>query len=321
VFEPSLPLPWVNYPNHYGTFFGFSETQKGPWFLCQCAVTPLSHLLQLNRRHRPHPNADARRMAPLDSLHVPNDIAMLSMQHGDDPIAALRFKPKLCHRCNLIPPTLRYCHEMYGGRFDQTFGWYVNQSRLRYGVLGLTYLPEVCPEPIRMLVEAAAAAAKACERAPTEVNRRGLAQAYRRLENEIINATREEFGFRKVGEGWISETMLANVVRRLFPDADMLRHHHPEWLDGLELDVYLPALRLGLEYQGQQHFYPIAAWGGEDAMERLQERDQRKARLCRKQGVILVCINYTDPITEDFVAEQVARVGVPCTPTRVDWSG
>ena len=310
VFEPSLPLPWVNYPNHYGAFFAFAESQKGPWSLCQCALTPLSHLAQLNRQYRPHPNSDARRMAPLDSYHVPDDIAKDSMQRSDDPITALQFKPKLCHRCNLVPPTQRYCHEMYGGRFDQSFGWYVNQSRLRYGVLGLAYLPEVCPEPIRILVDAAAAGQRATDETPTAENRKALSLAQRLLKNEIINVTRAEFGFRKVGEGWVSELMMANVVRGLFPSSEILRHHRPDWLEGLELDVFLPAQRLGLEYQGQQHFHAIDAWGGQLALDRLKERDRRKAALCRQIGIALVHINYTDPITEEFIAAQISDAGV-----------
>ncbi|HXC02666.1 MAG TPA: hypothetical protein VNU49_08450 [Opitutaceae bacterium] len=307
VFESSLPLPWVNYPNHYGTFFGFAEKQKGPWFLCQCTVTPLTHLVQLNRDH---PDSNGSHRAPLDNHHVPDVITAVSLKYRDDPIAALQFKPKLCHRCNMVQPTQRYCHEMYGGRFDQTFGWYVNQSRLRYGVRDYTYLSEVCPEPIRALVDAVATAQRVYEAKPTATNSKELNHAFRLLKNEFINVTRAEFGFRKIGEGWVSEMMMGNIVNRLFPKAEMLRHHRPNWLEGLELDVFLPAHSLGLEYQGQQHFHAIKAWGGKDALVQVQARDRRKAELCRRNKIALVHINYTDPITEEFIAEQIARAGV-----------
>ncbi|MBL9219033.1 MAG: hypothetical protein JNG82_11130 [Opitutaceae bacterium] len=307
AFERALPMPWVHYPGHYGTFLAFGAEEQGPWFLCQCARTPLTHLAELNRRRPARPNANPQRRAPLDSRHVPDFIADLSQLHRDDPLQPLNFRPKLCHRCNLVPPAWRYCHEMYGGRFDQAYGWYVNQMRLRLGVLDGDFLPQICPESIQRLVEASVAAAQTRDAEPTPVNQRACQTAERRLKNAVIDLTREEFGFRKVGEGWVSETMLGNLVRRLFPDTEVLRHHRPEWLGRLELDVFVPAQGLALEYQGQQHFHPVEAWGGEEALARVQERDRLKARLCRKQGVTLVAINYTDPLTEEFVGGEIAR--------------
>lgn len=307
AFERALPLPWVHYPQHYGTFFAFGAAEQGPWFLCQCARTPLTHLAELNRRRPRRLNANPGRMAPLDSWHVPEFVAALSREHRDDPLAALNFRPKLCHRCNLVSPAWRYCHEMYGGRFDQAYGWYVNQMRLRLGVLEKDYLPQICPEQIRVLVEASLAAERACVKDPSRPNQRALQLAERRLKNAFIDLTREEFGFRKVGEGWVSESMLGKLVQRLFPGTEVLRHHRSEWLGRLELDVFVPAELLALEYQGQQHFHPIEAWGGKEALAAVRQRDRLKARLCREQGVTLVAINYTDPLTEEFVRGEIAR--------------
>ncbi len=301
-FEAGLPLPWVAYPGHYGTFCLFGADKDGPWHFCQCARTPLSNLVELTRRRA---KRDPRSAAWLGKRHVPE--ALASAPRGGDSLEDLSFRPKLCHRCNLVAPLWRYCHEMYGGRFDQAYGWYVNQMRLRLGVLDWDYLEEVCPEKIRELVDANAAALAKRNRTPTRALDKLCQQTARRLQNAFTDLTREEFGFRKVGEGWVSETMLAKIVGRLFPADEMLRHHRPEWLQGLELDVFLPARHLAFEYQGQQHFHPIAAWGGEDALAQLIARDRRKARLCGKRGVTLVPITYADPLTEEFVQAEVAR--------------
>jgi hypothetical protein len=315
--EPSLPLPWVKYPNHYGTFFVFSESQDGPWHFCKCAETPLTNLIQLNLRFPPRKNSNINRTSPLDSWHVPSDIAAISRKNQHDPISALSFKPKLCHRCNLTQPTWRYCHAMYGGIFDQTFGWYVNQSRLRYGVKRLAYLPEICPNEIRVLVDAAAKALKDWESSPTKQLHRESIKAQQKLKNQFINVTREEFGVCKIGEGWISENMVFNIARLLFPDREIIRHHRPAWLNGLELDLYLPTLTLGIEYQGQQHFHPVDVWGGGVALKAVQARDKLKMHLCAKHNVLLICINYTDPITKHFIAEKIASVGIDVSKARI----
>jgi hypothetical protein len=300
-FEPDLPFPWVHYPDHYGSVMAFGEKEKGPWFLCECARAPLQNLVELNRRFRAQPNAHPLRRALLDTRHVPPFISELALAQPADPVAALQFRERLCHRCHLIAPAWRYCHEMYGGRFDQAYGWYVNQTKLRLGVQDHGYLPKVCPENIRQLVEAAAAAFATWEADQSRDNYKVSQQAQRLLKNEFINLTRAEFGFRKVGDGWIAEAMLVGILARLFPGTELIRHHRPEWLAGLELDIFLPAHRLAFEYQGQQHFHAIDAWGGEEALEKLQARDRRKVTLCRRQDVSLFHVNYSDPVTSEFV--------------------
>jgi len=197
--------------------------------------------------------------------------------------------------------------EMYGGRFDQAYGWYTNQTRLRLGVRDLDYLPEVCPTQIADKIDVLVQLDRAAGPRPSLAMGGERAKLYRQLQNEFINLTRAEFGFRKVGEGWISETMLATTVRQLYPKDQILRHHRPEWLGGLELDVFLPGRALAFEYQGQQHFHPIKAWGGEEALAELKQRDRRKARICAEQGIMLIPIEYTDPLTHEFVTGEIRR--------------
>lgn len=130
-------------------------------------------------------------------------------------------------------------------------------------------------------------------------------QAERVLSKKTENVVREEFGFRKVGERWTSETLLYIIVSNLFPDLEILRHHRPDWLQGLELDIFIPDLGLALEYQGQQHFHPIEAWGGEEALIGLQERDQRKASICEDRGVTLIAFDYTEPLIREYVKKRI----------------
>lgn len=51
----------------------------------------------------------------------------------------------------------------------------------------------------------------------------------------------------------------------------------------MELDVYIEALNLAFEYQGQQHYYPIH-WIGK-SLKHQQSRDQEKKVACKKVSI------------------------------------
>lgn len=234
---------------------------------------------------------------------------------------------------------------MYGGLFAQSFGWYIHQTYLRLGIrpFDLRYLPDVCPQDFQEgmveLRQANEAHNRERERvmkivegptradiAPDEVTywhnlrneeaepmlrlKKIVAQRGRKLRNAIENITREEFGFRKVGKAWVSETLVYQIVVRIFAKHEVIHHHRSDWLDGLELDIFVPNLRLGIEYQGQQHFHPVEAWGGMAALSTLQRRDQEKRTKCERAGVMLVEIDYTEPLTEDHICKRLLEVGI-----------
>jgi hypothetical protein len=100
------------------------------------------------------------------------------------------------------------------------------------------------------------------------------------------NRLREKHGLPKIGEGWVSETRLFNLVKGLFPDA--LQHSRPKWLSPQHLDIFVPSLDLAIEYQGSQHFEAVDYFGGESQLKESQERDQRKRLKCKKAKVRLI---------------------------------
>ena len=72
---------------------------------------------------------------------------------------------------------------------------------------------------------------------------------------------------------------------------------HKHSADGgyLELDIYVPELLLGLEYQGEQHFKPIHYFG---EYETQQLRDEEKRQACKQvlfhERLIRRVWGYTD---------------------------
>jgi hypothetical protein len=309
-----LPAPLVYYPNQNGVFHAFASSRSEEPALCACAEEAVRNLFRLG-------------MAPTDYALFPDLIARAFVGRAD-PMTALSFRPGLCHRCNRRAPSLRYCREMEGQRFVQTYGWYINQTYLRLGIHPSShrYLPDICPPAyldILNRIQALSEQARAVRaqlvslmngprqeipRAPLEAIEQQLSRPRYELANAMQNRTRAELGFRPIGEAWVRENQFYQIICRVFPGEQVIRHCRPEWLEGLELDVFLPGLKLAFEYQGQQHFHPIKAWGGEQALLELQARDARKVQICRQADVRLVTVAYTEPLTDEHIRDRVTGI-------------
>ena len=109
---------------------------------------------------------------------------------------------------------------------------------------------------------------------------------------------------------WKHERNLYQIVCDLFPELDVIRHARPDWLNGLELDIFIPALNLGFEYQGIQHFEPIKHWGGQEKLIIQQEHDARKLQLCSKHRVMLICITYDENLSLSLVKSKIPKAFV-----------
>lgn len=70
-----------------------------------------------------------------------------------------------------------------------------------------------------------------------------------------------------------TEKAIYYYIKKVFTDS--LPSYKPTWLNGKELDVYIPSLHIAIEYDGQ-HWHQDA------------ERDSKKDLLCTENGVQLV---------------------------------
>ena len=77
-----------------------------------------------------------------------------------------------------------------------------------------------------------------------------------------------------------------------------------KWLGNQSLDFYLPDYNVGIECQGEQHFFPVEHFGGDKGFKNTLERDKRKKKLCEENGVKLL---YFGNITnyDTFLGETV----------------
>lgn len=313
VVEEDLPLKLVHYPNHYGAFFMFSSSPNEEAYFCECSYVAVNNSLKLVQYESDNNWSDEKIAAPLSSHLFPNKISEASLE--TDLSKLLRFKRKLCHRCNMATPSLRFCHEMYGGNFKQYYGWYIKQTAFRIGVRDTNYIEGYAPDDLIEKIDFINKKQRLINKEILDSNssvsetvrkyQKEISKLKKSINKKIENITREEFGFRKIGEGNVSETILSKIVQRIYPDHKIIRHHRPDWLDGLELDIFISDLKLGIEYQGQQHFHPVKAWGGKKALQELRERDIRKREICKNHNIKLLEVDYTEPLNTDYIYNKI----------------
>ena len=94
-------------------------------------------------------------------------------------------------------------------------------------------------------------------------------------------------------------------MSEIYSDVQLKRHHRPQILEGLELDIFIPHLNIGIEYQGIQHYKPIKHWGGEEALKKTKERDNKKRLLCVKNNITLIYFEYTETLTLKLVNDRI----------------
>ncbi len=309
IARENLPFPIVLYPGHYGTFFAFKKDSDSSIFLCSCAKVAIENCIRLHmtdtRRHK-------KRL--LNTMDFPKSLVnILQQQSPPNDLALidyLLFQSRLCHECNKSIPSYKYCVEMYGGAFKQNLGWYINKQAYEFGIdpWGPNILRDRCPQEILELIKLDLVDTPELYRKLilTERDRaKALWKEFNRQHQKIWNIIESEvrlkFGHKRVGEAWTSETILYNIICSLFPDKKIIHHYRPDFLQGLELDIFIDDFKLGIEYQGIQHFEPIEHWGGEESLRELKQRDKTKKQICDSLNIALVYFNHDEDLSNELV--------------------
>lgn len=83
-----------------------------------------------------------------------------------------------------------------------------------------------------------------------------------------------------------AERLLVEQLKLNFPQWTILENNR-KILNGLELDVFIPEIRLAIEWNGIFHYEPIH---GNHCLERVIKKDTFKIELCKSLGIELIVI-------------------------------
>lgn len=115
----------------------------------------------------------------------------------------------------------------------------------------------------------------------------------RREYSKVVQNLTEE---GKINARWKSEFSLFMLVKSYFPNT--IYQYRSVWLEGQSLDMYIPELSMGIEYQGLQHYEAVDVFGGVEGLQNAKRRDEIKREKCKENGVKLVEWNYKTGITD-----------------------
>ena len=274
LYEEGLPLPYVKYPDLYDWIIEFSDSDNGLFKVCDCFKKPIEnyikHTMDWEKRTT---NSNIQFCSKYNwCSRTFIYIYKLYFKANKENL----FESNLCHRCNNLTPSVEWCIAMYGGKFKRSFGWYI--ERKYYEKIFDIEVVQRKPDSGMILFD----------------------------KNVIENFVRSEFDFKPVGEMWTNETVLYKIVKELFPKYDVIHHYRGKELEGLEIDVFIKDKKIGIEYNGEQHYKPIKHFGGEESLKKVKERDKKKKQLCKKFGIQLHIIKYNEEVSKELVKSKLA---------------
>lgn len=94
---------------------------------------------------------------------------------------------------------------------------------------------------------------------------------------------------------WKSEYELYKLVLSYYEDATF--HYSTSWLGDQHLDIFVPSISLGIEYQGKQHYESVDFFGGAHEFENRKALDEQKRKIAKENDIILMEWHYIIPIT------------------------
>ena len=104
------------------------------------------------------------------------------------------------------------------------------------------------------------------------------------------------------------EEILFALLRDIYPTLS-IKKQHPVG-ERLHLDVYIPELSLGFEYDGVQHFKENSFFHkNKDAFLRGKILDDKKDDLCAFQGIHLIRISYQEKLCKQVLMEKINSIG------------
>ncbi len=100
------------------------------------------------------------------------------------------------------------------------------------------------------------------------------------------------------------EIYLETKLSELFPNLEILYNDRNTLPSGLELDIYVPSLKLAFELNGPFHYIPVF---GQEKFDKIQNNDYIKLKECQDLGINICVIDvskdvkFTEKLSEKYL--------------------
>lgn len=117
------------------------------------------------------------------------------------------------------------------------------------------------------------------------------------------------------GEQFAShERALLESIRNKYSNVEIIhRYKNKEILGKKEIDIYIPKYKIGIEYQGIEHFKPVKHFGGEKKFNELIKRDKEKINECKNAGISLFHFSYSNKNKYIHEKNELIHYNLICT--------
>lgn len=120
-----------------------------------------------------------------------------------------------------------------------------------------------------------------------------IGEDYFPLKN-INTATIKMLGNSVIEYKWKNEFRLYLIAHCYYPDS--IFHYNCKWLGNQHLDIFIPCICVGIEYQGLQHYEAVEFFN--ESLQSRQYLDEIKRNKCKDNDVLLIEWNYETTVNE-----------------------
>lgn len=107
-----------------------------------------------------------------------------------------------------------------------------------------------------------------------------------------------------------NQKKIFEIIKKLFPNEIVENNYKTDELrfnksgKMIEIDVYIPKLKFGIEYQGHFHYFKI--FNSQD-LQGQKRRDREKRKICKKNKITLLEVNYKWNGNEEFITNLLKK--------------
>lgn len=98
----------------------------------------------------------------------------------------------------------------------------------------------------------------------------------------------------------VNEIKLFNFISNNIK-CKVISQYKCNWLNGQSIDIFIPDINIGIEYQGIQHFKPVKYFGGNKKFEYTILKDKEKYEKCKKNGVKLFYFSNEKKLPKEYL--------------------